>query len=83
LLRRSWSDSYLEHDAADIDRQIKCPTLVFYGSTGQMAQLFDIPAEWRKRFSNSKDVALPGGHFFVDQYPYDVAQMLSDFLASI
>ena len=33
----------LEHDAADIDRRVECPTLVFYGSTGQMAQLFDIP----------------------------------------
>jgi haloacetate dehalogenase len=72
----------LEHDAANIDRRVNCPALVFYGSTGQMAQLFDIPAEWRKRFSNSKDVTLPGGHFFVDQYPDDVAQMPSDFLES-
>jgi haloacetate dehalogenase len=72
----------LEHDAADIDRRVECPTLVFYGSAGQMAQLFDIPQEWRKRFSNSKDAALPGGHFFVDQYPAQVAQTLSDFLVS-
>jgi haloacetate dehalogenase len=73
----------LEHDAFDINSRVECPTLVFYGSTGQMAQLFDIPAEWCKRFSNSKDVSLPGGHFFVDQFPDDVAQMLSDFLTSV
>ena len=73
----------LEHDAADIDRLVRCPTLVFYGSTGQMAQLFDIPAEWRKRFGNPKTASLPGGHFFVDQFPDDVARTLSDFLTSI
>jgi haloacetate dehalogenase len=73
----------LEHDAADIERRVECPTLVFYGSTGQMAQLFDIPAEWRKRFSDPKAASLPGGHFFVDQFPDDIAQTLSDFLTSI
>lgn len=70
----------LDHDAADIDRRISCPTLVFYGSTGQMAQLFDIPAEWHKRCGNSTVATLPGGHFFVDQFPDDTAQILSDFL---
>ena len=34
----------LEHDAADIDRKVTCPTLVFYGGTGTMARLWDIPA---------------------------------------
>jgi haloacetate dehalogenase len=62
---------------------MECPTLVFYGSTGQMAQLFDIPAEWRKRFSDPKAASLPGGHFFVDQFPDDVTRTLSDFLTSI
>jgi hypothetical protein len=34
----------LEHDSADINRKIECPALVFFGSLGQMAQLFDIPS---------------------------------------
>jgi haloacetate dehalogenase len=72
----------LEHDQADLNRDVSCPTLVFYGSTGQMASLFDIPAEWRKRFSNAKAASLPGGHFFVDQFPVEVAQTLRDFLSS-
>jgi haloacetate dehalogenase len=71
----------LEHDGVDIDRRVSCPTLVFYGSTGQMANLFDIPAEWRKRFSNPKEASLPGGHFFVDQFPNEVAMTLCDFLS--
>ncbi|MGQ7791070.1 alpha/beta hydrolase [Faunimonas sp. B44] len=71
----------LEHDKADFHNRVSCPTLVFYGSTGQMATLFDIPAEWRKRCSNPKEASLPGGHFFVDQFPDQVAQTLSEFLS--
>jgi haloacetate dehalogenase len=70
----------LEHDTADIDRRIQCPVLAFYGAAGQMAQLFDIPAEWRKRCADLSAASLPGGHFFVDQFPHDVAQTLADFL---
>ena len=73
----------LHHDTADLSRLVTCPTLVFYGSTGQMAQLFDIPAEWRKRCAHPKEASLPGGHFFVDQFPQQVAQTLRDFLLQI
>jgi haloacetate dehalogenase len=71
----------LEHDTADIDRKVHCPTLVLYGSAGQMAQLFDIPAQWRKRCLDVRDATLPGGHFFVDQFPDETAGILTEFLA--
>jgi haloacetate dehalogenase len=45
-----------------------------------MAKLFDIPAEWRKRCSTLEAKSLPGGHFFVDQYPDDAARILLGFL---
>ncbi len=70
----------LEHDAADIERRVICPTLVLYGSRGIMAKLFDIPAEWRKRCATLRDESLPGGHFFVDQFPNDTAGVLLRFL---
>jgi haloacetate dehalogenase len=70
----------LEHDEADLDRKVECPTLVFYGSTGVMAQLFDIPAEWRKRCADVTEKSLPGGHFFVDQFATETAETLSEFL---
>lgn len=70
----------LEHDADDLAQKVHCPTLVFYGSAGQMAKLFDIPAEWRKRFANVTEASLPGGHFFVDQFPTEVAAELDRFL---
>ena len=70
----------LEHDEADLDRKIECPTLVFYGSAGVMARLFDIPAEWRKRCAHVTDRSLPGGHFFVDQFAAETATVLTEFL---
>ena len=72
----------LEHDAADLDRKVECPTLVFYGSTGVMARLFDIPAEWRKRCAHVTERSLPGGHFFVDQFAVETAGVLTEFLGS-
>ena len=67
-------------DEADLDRKVSCPALVFYGSGGVMAGLFDIPAEWRKRCAQFEEASLPGGHFFVDQYPAETASILREFL---
>jgi haloacetate dehalogenase len=70
----------LEHDADDLERQVTCPTLVFYGAYGVMARLFGIPAEWRKRCASVTEASLPGGHFFVDQFPDETARILLEFL---
>jgi haloacetate dehalogenase len=70
----------LDHDAADLDRKIACRTLVLFGSSSAMAQLFDIPAEWRKRCAHVTEASLPGGHFFVDHFPNETAQILHEFL---
>jgi haloacetate dehalogenase len=93
--RRAWRDPGMIHgscsdyraaatvdlklDTADAARIIDAPTLVFYGANGQMAQLFDIPAQWRQRCANVQEASLPGGHFFVDQFPDQVAQILQQF----
>ena len=66
----------LDHDRADVDRKVACRMLVFYGAAGTMARLFDIPAEWRKRCSDVRAASLPGGHFFVDQFPKETADVL-------
>lgn len=72
----------LAHDTADRHRKVECPALVLYGSKGVMAGLFDIPAEWRKLIPNHSDAAIPGGHFFADQYPDETAAILVNFLES-
>ena len=70
----------LEHDAHDLERQIHVPTLVLYGESGAMNKFYDIPAEWRKRCVNIQAALMPGGHFFVDQYPEETAHHLLGFL---
>ena len=71
----------LAHDLALIDKRISCPTMVLYGSKGRIAALFDIPAEWQKRCEKMVARALPGGHFFVDQFPTETLVELSAFLS--
>ncbi len=71
----------LDHDAPDLDRKVICPTLVLYGARGAMAQLFDLPEEWRGRCEQLTAAALPGGHFFVDQLPHETAGILLGFLS--
>jgi len=46
-----------------------------------MARCFDIPAEWRKRCADVRAASLPGGHFFVDQFPQETADILVKFLS--
>jgi haloacetate dehalogenase len=70
----------LDHDAADLDRKVICPTLVLYGEGGVMAQLFDLAEEWRGRCEQLTAAALPGGHFFVDQLPHETVAILLEFL---
>jgi haloacetate dehalogenase len=70
----------LEHDEADIETKVGCPTLALWGSEGFMHRCFDMAATWRKRCSDVRAETLPGAHFFVDQFPRETAAVLSDFL---
>ncbi|WP_299358174.1 alpha/beta hydrolase [uncultured Paracoccus sp.] len=70
----------LDHDRADLDRRVDCPTLVLYGAEGAMARLYDVPATWAPRCRDMRADAVPGGHFFVDLHPDRVAAALDAFL---
>jgi haloacetate dehalogenase len=70
----------LVHDTEDLKRRVECPALMFYGSKGVMARQFDLPAQWRTRLADMTVASLPGGHFFVDQFPAETAEILLEFL---
>jgi haloacetate dehalogenase len=72
----------LEHDRADIDKKVQCPTLAFWGSAGLMHKFFDLAAEWKKSCAKVRPASLPGGHFFVDQFPAETAKILEEFISS-
>jgi haloacetate dehalogenase len=77
---RAASTIDIEHDAADLDRKVLCPTLAFWGEKGPMARNYDIAAEWRKRCADVRAASLPGGHFFIDQFPKETADIIDKFL---
>lgn len=70
----------LDHDGADIDRKVTCPTLALWGSKGTIYRCFDIGEAWRKRCTNLTTATVPGGHFFVDLFPDETACILREFL---
>lgn len=70
-------------DAADLARQVPCPSLVMYGADGAMARAYDVSATWADRLSDMRSAAVPGGHFFVDQHPTETAAALMDFLTAV
>ena len=67
-------------DAANMDKQVTCPALVLFGATGTMAKHYDVAASWAPRLSDMRACAIPGGHFFVDQYPEETTNTLARFL---
>jgi haloacetate dehalogenase len=69
-----------ELDTADLACKVACPALAFWGSTGVMGNLFDMQAVWQEKCENLSTASLPGGHFFVDQYPGQSAAILGDWL---
>ena len=68
-------------DAADLGRGVECPALVLWGKDGIMGRLYDVGALWADRLSDFEAREMPGGHFFVDQYPAETAEVLLSFLS--
>lgn len=79
---RAAADVDVRLDEADLQRKVECPALVLWGERGVIAGLFDVAELWAARFSRMQTRTLPGGHFFVDQFPGETAEILRQFLAS-
>ena len=67
-------------DEADLGRTVDCPAWVFWAEHG-IARFFDMEGLWESRFSQMRTATLPGGHFMVDQFPAETADVLREFLA--
>lgn len=72
----------LDHDEADLDRQIQCPMLALWGATGVVAEHFDPIAEWRKRARDVSGRAIAAGHYLAEEAPEETAEALATFIAS-
>jgi haloacetate dehalogenase len=70
----------LEHDAADLDRRIRCPLHVLWAENGAMDRLYDVLAIWRERARNVTGKGMPGGHNMQEGAPDAVLAELRAFL---
>ena len=70
----------LEHDAADLDRKIRCPLNVLWADGGAMDKLYDVLAIWRERARNVTGKGMPGGHNMQEGAPDEVLAELREFL---
>lgn len=71
------------NDEKDLHKKVDAPTLILYGADGVMGQLFNMKEAWEKSFPNLKTDTVPGGHFFIDQYPIETAAKLMHFLQGV
>jgi haloacetate dehalogenase len=69
----------LEHDRADADRQVACPTLALW-STG-LGNRYDVADVWRRRAPRFTGRVLECGHFLAEERPRETAATLLSFLA--
>jgi haloacetate dehalogenase len=70
----------LAHDAADLDRRIRCPLHVLWAADGAMDRLYDVLAIWRERGRQVTGKGMPGGHNMQEGAPAEVLAELRSFL---
>jgi haloacetate dehalogenase len=72
----------LEHDEADIDRRIECPTLALWGANGAMHRLYDVLDTWRDRAVDVTGHAVAGGHWLPEERPQEIFDALMEFVSA-
>jgi len=70
----------LEHDRADLDREVACPVLALWGESGLMERHFDVPGTWRERCARVRGRRLACGHFLAEEAPRETLEALAAFL---
>ena len=69
----------IEHDKADADRLIECPTLVIWGKKSNSVP-FDMRAIWRKEAKDVAFLELDCFHFVVEEKPAETLEALLHFM---
>jgi len=70
----------LVHDRADAWQRIACPLLVLWGAAGIVGRNYDVPVIWGEKAGEVQAVAIPGGHFLVEESPVETLSALLPFL---
>ena len=70
----------LQHDEADKDKKVACPTLVLWSATSMWAE-YDVLEIWRSQADDVRGVALDCGHFLPEEAHEQTAEELIHFLS--
>lgn len=73
----------LEHDEADFDNKIACPTLVLWGEAGLMHKTYDVLAAWQEKCEIVSGRALPSGHFLPEEAPDETWREIETFMNQV
>jgi haloacetate dehalogenase len=70
----------LDHDSADADRPVACPTLALWSRHG-LGQSYDVASIWRRRAPRVTGQPLDCGHFLAEERPQQTVAALESFLS--
>lgn len=73
----------LEHDKADFDTKVSCPTLVLWGEFGLMHKTYDVLAAWQEKCEVVSGRALPSGHFLPEEAPEETWREIDAFMNQV
>jgi haloacetate dehalogenase len=72
----------LQHDAADLDKKIQCPTMLLWAEKAPMGKIYDVLKIWKDRCVNVAGKSLPGGHTLQEDVPEQFLSEVQPFLKS-
>ena len=67
-------------EANDSQSPIKVPFAAVWGRDGVMAKTFDMQSIWKTEGEFYTGVEMPGGHFFVDQFPSETRDVIDKYI---
>jgi len=77
---RAGATTDLDHDRADADQPVGCPTLALWSEEG-IGSSYDVEGIWRQRAPRFTGRALDCGHFLAEERPQETAAALLAFLS--
>ena len=67
-------------EANDSQSPIKVRFAAVWGKDGIMAKTFDMKKIWKSQGKFYSGIEMPGGHFFVDQFPLETFRVIDNFI---
>lgn len=72
----------IRHDDDDLGRKLSMPVQVLWAARGVIARCFDPIELWLMRAERVEGHAVPGTHFFAEERPAEVAELVHAFLST-